>query len=267
MKPTTKPPPTTPKAILYCRVSSLGQVEGTSLETQLDRGRAFCASQGWELSAIFKEEGESGSSTSRTAYQKMLTYLQENPVSVLLTLKLDRLFRNLKDLLIFIDDELTPRDISLVSISEKFETLSPQGRLFLSMIGSFSEFERGQILQRTMSGKVATAKKGGWNGGKIPYGYRQIEGSEYDFDVYPEEAKTVKKIFRLYSWGKGYLKISKLVDEALSPQGISKLIGNPFYIGLIRFGNIVKPNNHPSLISVRLFNKCQKLRQSRALAV
>lgn len=266
MKPTNKPPPTIPKAIFYARVSSEGQTDNTSIDTQVERGKAFINSQGWTLDKLFIENGESGKSTDRTSYQEMLSYLQDNPVNVLLVFKLDRLFRNLKDLLIFIDDELTPRDISLVSISENFDTGSPQGRLFLSMIGSFAEFERGQILQRTMSGKVATAKKGGWNGGRVPFGFRKINGSEHDFDVEETEARIVKKIFRLYSKGKGYLKISKAIDGALSPQGISKLIGNPFYIGLVRFNSIIKANNHPSLISVRLFNKCEKVRSSKALA-
>lgn len=267
MNPTNKPPLNQPRAVLYCRVSSLGQVEGTSLETQLDRGRAFCSSQGWSLSAIFKEEGESGKSTDRTAFQEMLSYLQENQVSVLLCLKLDRLFRNLKDLLIFIDDELTPRDVSLVSISENFDTGSPQGRLFLSMIGSFAEFERGQILQRCMAGKIATAKRGNWNGGHVPFGfYRKIEGSPYDFDIDPQDAPIVKKIFRLYSQGYGAQKIKTLTGCSLTRQGIIKLIGNPFYVGKVQFDGIIEDNNHPKIISERLFNKCQRIRQSKQLA-
>jgi len=263
---TTKLPPTTPKAILYCRVSSEGQVEGTSLDTQLDRGRAFCSSQGWSLSAIFKEEGESGKSTDREAFQQMVAYLQDNPINTLLVFKLDRLFRNLKDMLIFIDDELEHRNIALQSVTENFNTQSPEGRLFLQLLGSFAEFERKRINERTMSGKVATAKKGGFNGGHTPYGYRRIDGSEQDFDICPEEAKTVRKIFKLYAGGKGYMKINKLIDGVISIQGIAKLIDSPFYIGLVRFNNIVKPNNHPCIVSERLFKKCARVRQSKALA-
>jgi len=266
MNPNTKPPPTTPKAIFYARVSTDHQTDNTSIGVQIDRGKAFVNSQGWSLYRIFIENGESGKSTDRTAYQKMLSYLQCNPINVLLVFKLDRLFRNLKDLLIFIDDELTPRDISLVSISENFDTGSPQGRLFLSMIGSFAEFERGQILQRTMSGKVATAKKGGWNGGKIPFGYRRVESSAYTFDIYPEENKIVRQIFKFYSMGFGYLRIKKLTGCPLSPQSIGELISNPFYIGKVRFNGIIRDNNHPPSISVRRFNECQRIRQSKRLA-
>ena len=53
--------PNLPKrAIFYARVSSEGQVDNTSIDTQLDRGRAYAISQGWTLDRIFIDGGESG---------------------------------------------------------------------------------------------------------------------------------------------------------------------------------------------------------------
>ncbi|MDQ1329725.1 MAG: site-specific recombinase [Candidatus Poribacteria bacterium] len=256
--------PNTPKrAIFYARVSSEGQVDNTSIDTQLDRGRAYAISQGWTLDRIFIDGGESGKSTDRTHFQEMVSYIQENPVDVLLTFKLDRLSRNLKDLLIFIDDTLDPKGIALQSVTENFNTQSAEGRLFLQMLGSFAEFERKRINERTMSGKVSTAKKGGWNGGKVPYGYQRIEGSQFDFDIQPEEAKVVEQVFRLRSQGTGYGKIQQITGCPLSRQGIKNMIGNPFYCGKIRFGGIVESNNHQGIVSERLFNKCQNVIESK----
>ena len=161
MKPTTKPQTTPTRCIFYARVSSDSQVENTSIEDQLSRGKAFAVSQGWNLDRIFIDGGESGKSTDREAFQEMISYLQENPVNLLLVFKLDRLFRNLKDMLIFIDDQLEPKSIALQSVTENFNTQSPEGRLFLQLLGSFAEFERKRINERTMAGKIATAKKGG----------------------------------------------------------------------------------------------------------
>ncbi|MEW5802371.1 MAG: recombinase family protein [bacterium] len=144
------------RAIFYARVSSEGQIDNTSIDTQLERGRAYAISQDWTLDRIFIDGGESGKSTDRTHFQEMVSYIKENPVDVLLTFKLDRLSRNLKDLLIFIDDELDPKGIALQSVTENFNTQSAEGRLFLQMLGSFAEFERKRINERTMSGKVST---------------------------------------------------------------------------------------------------------------
>jgi site-specific DNA recombinase len=251
------------RAIFYARVSSEGQVDNTSIDTQLDRGQAYAISQGWTLDRIFIDGGESGKSTDRASFQEMITYIRENHVDVLLTFKLDRLSRNLKDLLIFIDDTLDPKEIALQSVTENFNTQSAEGRLFLQMLGSFAEFERKRINERTMSGKVSTAKKGGWNGGKVPYGYQRIEGSQFDFDIQPEEAKVVEQVFRLRSQGVGYGKIQQLSGCPLSRQGIKNMIDNPFYTGKVRFGGIVESNNHQGIVSERLFNKCQKIRESK----
>ena len=248
------------KAIFYARVSSEGQIDNTSIDNQVERGRAYAVSQGWTLDRIFIDGGESGKSTDRTHFQEMVSYIRENPVDVLLTFKLDRLSRNLKDLLIFIDDELDPKGIALQSVTENFNTQSAEGRLFLQMLGSFAEFERKRINERTMSGKVSTAKRGGWNGGKVPYGYRQVEGSQYDFDLDSEEAKVVEQIFKLHSQGMGYGKIKQLSGCPLSRQGIKNMIGNPFYAGKVRFNGIVEQNNHLGIVSEKLFNKCQKVK-------
>jgi site-specific DNA recombinase len=253
------------RAIFYARVSSEGQIDNTSLDTQLERGRAYAISQGWTLDRTFIDGGESGKSTDRTHFQEMVSYIKENPVDVLLTFKLDRLSRNLKDLLIFIDDTLDPKGIALQSVTENFNTQSAEGRLFLQMLGSFAEFERKRIGERCMSGKKATARKGGWNGGRVPYGYQRIEGSQYDFDVDPEQSKIVEQIFKLYSQGNGYLKIKQITGCSLCVRAIAGIISNPFYAGKVRFGEIVESNNHQGIVSERLFNKCQKIKVSKAI--
>ena len=193
----------------------------------------------------------------------MISYIRENPVDVLLTFKLDRLSRNLKDILVFIDDNLNPKGVALQSVTENFNTQSAEGRLFLQMLGSFAEFERKRIGERCMSGKRATAKKGGWNGGRVPYGYQRGEESEYDFDLDPEQSKVVEQIFKLYSQGIGYLKIKKITGCPLCVRAIADMIGNPFYCGKVRFTGIIENNNHSGIVSERLFNKCQKVRESK----
>jgi site-specific DNA recombinase len=252
----------TKRAIFYARVSSEGQVDNTSIDTQVERGKAYAISQGFSLDRIFIDGGESGKSTDRTHFQEMVSYIRENPVDVLLTFKLDRLSRNLKDILVFIDDNLNPKGIALQSVTENFNTQSAEGRLFLQMLGSFAEFERKRIGERCMGGKKATAKKGGWNGGHIPYGYQKIEGSQYDFD-FSDDAQIVEQIFKLYSQGIGYQKIKNITGCSLSIPAIANIINNPFYAGKIRFSGIVEQNNHIGIVSERLFNKCQKIRENK----
>jgi len=253
------------KVILYSRVSTEGQRDNTSIDTQLERGKAYIISQGWQLESTFIDEAESGKNDQRPAFQEMLSYINEHDIKGIVVFKADRLFRSLRHLLSFIEDTLDPKNISLISVTEAFNSGSSEGRLFLQMLGSFAEFERKRINERTFEGKVSTAKKGKWNGGHVPFGYTRIEGSEYDFDIDPDTAPLVKQIFKLYAQGYGYSKIKKLTGCSLSHQGISNLISNPFYYGKIQFSGILKDNNHAPIISKRLFTKCQNIRKEKAL--
>ncbi|WP_212957964.1 recombinase family protein [Paenibacillus albilobatus] len=61
-------------------------------------------------------------------------------------------------------------------LSQRMDTSTPQGMIFLQMIGGFAEFERKIINERTKSGRIATARKNQYAGGGVPYGYQLLNG-------------------------------------------------------------------------------------------
>jgi len=60
--------------IIYCRVSSAEQVQGTSLEMQERLCREYAEREGWEVLKVYVEEGESAKSVNRTEFQKALNF-------------------------------------------------------------------------------------------------------------------------------------------------------------------------------------------------
>src|SRR5690606_28340766 len=103
-----------------------------------------------------------------------------------------------------------------ISVSENFDTSTPQGMLTLQMLGSFAEFERNLINERTHSGRVVTAKSGKYAGGKIPYGYSIADGK---FIVIESEAKLVRQMFQMYAEGKSYGIIAKYISSLQKQSG------------------------------------------------
>src|SRR4051812_1666548 len=68
--------PQMPKAVIYCRVSSDRQVkEGHGLDGQERRCRRYAEEKGYEVVAVFRDEGVSGGVVDREGMQKMLDYL------------------------------------------------------------------------------------------------------------------------------------------------------------------------------------------------
>ena len=92
----------------------------------------------------------------------MLAFVREG--DVLIVHSLDRLARNLADLLTMVQ-ELTDRGVSVRFINEKLDfdagkESSPMAKLMLSMVGAFAEFERSMIKRRQAEG-IALAKARG----------------------------------------------------------------------------------------------------------
>lgn len=78
----------------------------------------------------------------------------------LIVWRVDRLSRSLRDLHAVLD-ELTRRETSFRSLTEQIDTSTPAGRLALNMLGSFGQFERDSIAQRTKAGIAAIRAKRG----------------------------------------------------------------------------------------------------------
>lgn len=138
----------------YCRISK-GDEQNILLQQQalLDFG----------VERIFQEE-ISGGRWDRPELHKLLDQLR--PGDLVVVWKLDRLSRSLKDLLQIID-RIDNADAGFKSLTEAIDTTSPAGRMMMQMVGSFAEFEREMIRERTRAGLEA-ARSEGRIGGRRP---------------------------------------------------------------------------------------------------
>ncbi|MGK5083122.1 recombinase family protein [Bdellovibrionota bacterium FG-1] len=242
--------------------------DNLSLQAQERSIRSFTESQSWELVYLFCDRGDTGSNTDRNAYQQMLTAsVQTNgvrAVDLILVPKLDRISRSLKDILILIEDQLDPLGIGLKSVTESFDSSTSEGRLMLSMLGGFAEFERKRIVQRLMEGKYELAAHGGWNGGPIPYGYSlNPHGKGLVWD--PIHAEIVRQLFHRYANQDLSIRKLKLATGCeLHPDSIGELLSNPFYVGWMSYGGNTTQGTHPPITSARLFNRVQERKMIRA---
>ena len=99
----------------------------------------------------------SGGRWDRPALHRMLDQLR--PRDVVVVWKLDRLSRSLKDLLHLMEC-IAHADAGFRSLTEAVDTTSPAGRTLLQMVGSFAEFERAMIRERTHAGLAAARTQG-----------------------------------------------------------------------------------------------------------
>ncbi len=188
----SSPSPT--RAAVYVRVSSDDQVEGTSLDTQRERCEAYAAAQGWTVTGVYADEGVSGARTSRPALDRLLADCEAGRVDVVVVLKSDRLSRSQAHLLTTVE-RLTGWRVRFASVTEPFDTGTVAGDAMLGMLSTFAQMERGLIRERTLAGRAARVRDGGWGGGDwAPYGYRVVgTGRDAHLEVDPGEAATIRQ--------------------------------------------------------------------------
>jgi DNA invertase Pin-like site-specific DNA recombinase len=110
------------------------------------------------------EETASGGRWDRPELHRLLDHLREGDAVVVW--KLDRLSRSLKDLL-HILEEIDTASANFRSLTEAIDTSGPAGRMMMQMLGSFAEFERAMVRERTRAGLKA-AREQGRRGGRHP---------------------------------------------------------------------------------------------------
>ena len=150
------------RCAIYIRVSTDEQAkEGYSLEAQEERLRFFAKSQGWNIFKIYKDDGFSAKDINRPALKDLLYDAKLKRFDVVLIYKIDRLSRKLKDL-IEIVLQLNEYGIGVKSATETIDTTTPAGRLIFHQFGSFAQYERELISERTKFGMLKRLKQGYW---------------------------------------------------------------------------------------------------------
>lgn len=251
----------------YTRISTDEEHQPYSLEAQDGRLRAYVESQdGWELVRSFTDQ-LSGASLERPGLRRALSEARAGRFDLLLVYRVDRLSRSVRGLAQVLE-ELDQAGISFRSATEPFDTGSPAGRMMVQMLGVFAEFERATIIDRVIAGMERKAARGGWCGGRDPYGYRLVKG-EGRLIVDEAEAPLVSVIFDRYVNGRlGSHAIANWLNESghrtragrpWSYKAVLNVIRNRTYLGEVHFRGPWHPSTHPPLVSKELFDAAQAL--------
>jgi len=242
-----------PLAAIYVRVSTQDQVQhGFSLNAQQDSLQGYAKALGYDIFKVYREEGKSGKDMKRVEMQQMLSDAKEKKFSAIFIYKLDRFSRSLKDLILTID-QLKEWGIDFVSLSDRIETASAQGKLMFHIVSAFAEFERNIIGDRTKFTMERRAKEGGFIT-RAPRGYKMFHKQ---LIIDPINVDKVREIFREYL--DSSISLSQLAKKNnLTTSGVIKLLENRSYIGKVKFAEQESEGSHQAIIEKEIFKKVQE---------
>jgi len=152
------------------------------------------------------EETASGGRWDRPELHRLLDQLRSG--DTLVVWKLDRLSRSLKDLLTILE-RVDTAGAKFRSVTEAVDTSGPAGRMLMQMLGSFAEFEREMIRERTRAGLREARTKGRVPGRKpkvTPEQQREI------VEAVSSGRKTAAEVARLFKLHRA--TVSRFVAQA-----------------------------------------------------
>lgn len=251
---------------IYLRVSTDEQAtEGFSLENQKRACIDYAHNHGYHPKRIFLDDGKSGRTTHRPAFQDLLKAIDDFKVDALIIYKIDRFARNVSD---FRDTrkEIEAKGLEMVSVLEG--NLTKGSSLIANILASVAEWESDVNGQRTRDALMQKFREG-WQPTPPPIGYRSVGGDREKKTCEPDPytAPIIKELFELYATGSySIMEIQEWLSErniisrtgtSLGHSVIHTILNNPFYYGTIRWHGESKVGNHQPIITKELYNTCQ----------
>jgi site-specific DNA recombinase len=236
----------TKKLVGYCRVSTDNQKDEGTIQIQEIALKEYCLSNCYDLVNIFKDDGVSGGLEDRPALVEMFSYLESNnEVEGVLIFKLDRLARDL-----YIQEHLIKKlemlNKSILSVKEpNLDSNDPIRKAFRQFMGIVAELEKSFITMRMSSGRLNKARKGGYAGGGVAFGYK---AQDKNLEIDSVNILTIQKIYKLRRYNKlGLRQIATLLNNegvATARGGkwhastVRYILGNRLYKGLIEYRGV-----------------------------
>lgn len=205
----------------YCRVSTMRQAdEGESLEVQERTVSGYALMHGLAVDRVYVERGVSGSKPLADRPQGAALLAVLLPGDVVITPKLDRMFRSALDALGVLAD-LQRRGVSLHMIDLGGDvTTNGVSKLVFTILSAVAEAERDRIRERIITVKADQKARGHYLGGHVPYGYRVVEGL---LEPIPELQDVAAEIRDLHRQGLSLRAIRRELSLTLSPDTISRI--------------------------------------------
>ena len=240
---------------IYTRVSTEIQAEKefNSCETQELKIRRFIESQE-EMSVykVYSDPGFTGANLDRSGMQELLNDIKKKRLDMVISYKIDRLTRSPRDFyqLVEIFDK---HNVDFISVTERFDTSTPAGRLLRNIMLTFAQFERELTCERVKDKMFERAKKGMWNGGSVPVGYKAINKT-----LFPDESnsKTIELLFKTYtdtgSLTAAYRKSKPLLG--LSKTTVAHILRKPVLYPLSYGGTYFNYRQSKELFAGQLLN-------------
>ncbi len=256
------------KVFAYIRVSDKKQEDGASLSEQQRQIKEYAHKNELKIVKWF-EEVQTAAKKGRPIFTEMLTLLKAGESEGVIIHKIDRSARNLHDWATIGD--LIDHNISVYFAHESIDLNQRSGRLSADIQAVIASDYVRNLRQETLKGLYGRLKEGIYPF-QAPLGYVD-NGKGKLKTIHPVKGKLIIKLFELYRSEKySIYELSKEMYERglrnhrgnkVCKNGITRILNNPFYMGIIKIKNNTFEGKHKPLIDVETFKQIQFILQGK----
>ena len=265
----------------YIRLSVRERDEGTSLESQRAAIKAYADAHG-ETVEFLEDDGYSGRSSKRPAYQELRRRLAEPGLTAIVCRSVDRLGRNLREFLDLVD-EAAEHGIYVVATASSIDTSTSAGKMFTQLLGVFAEAESSAIGERQVYSQRERRKQGR-SIGVASYGYQSEDTGSGSFKVVVTNqaqiiltaAESILAGGSIYSAAREMNAVGETTSRGNPWSGISlrRLLNNPSIAGLRHYkGELLTDDSgalihdkHLEIVPLAMWRELQVVLESRAVS-
>lgn len=298
----------TDRAALYLRLSrdDAGSGESASIASQRRILTAYAQEHGFSVAQEYVDDGYSGTNFERPAFHRLLADIERGAINLVLTKDLSRLGRDYIQVGQYAEIYFPSKNVRYIAVNDGYDSASPYTDIapFKNVVNELYARDTSRKIRSALDAK---RKSGCYIGNFAPYGYRKDPQNKNQLLPDDEAAHVVQRIFHLAADGMRPSAIAALLSrEGVLPPllyrcarlpacdarisgmdwsaaTVSKLLGNPTYLGHVVQGKTVKPslkskkpvpkprddwviveNMHQPLITKSLFEQAALRRRARA---
>ena len=137
----------------------------------------FCEKQGWEVAAVYQDDGFTGLNMERPDLKRMLKAIERKQINLVITKDLSRLGRNYLQTGQLIEDFFPRNGVRYIAMNDGIDTMRDNNDIapFKNIL---NEMYSKDISKKVHSSYVLKAQKGQFTGCLAPFGYKKRPGGQ-----------------------------------------------------------------------------------------
>ncbi len=206
------------RAAVYCRLSKDDDLQGesASIANQRDMLEKYCEKQGWEVVAVYQDDGFTGLNMERPDLQRMLRAIERRQINLVITKDLSRLGRNYLQTGHLIEDFFPRNGVRYIAMNDGIDTLRDNNDIAPVQEYPERDVQQGYFQESPFLLSSESAERTVY-GCLAPFGYRKDPEDKNHLLIDEETAPIVRLIFGYALNGHGPNYIRRRLEEEKSP--------------------------------------------------